>query len=108
MFKVNVEQDLSGIPIRIKGMTKAGQYALANQAHADMNNYVPALNYNLRNQSYVSGDNKEIIYNTPYARKQFYVQHFNYTTPGTGSRWDLKAQAIHLGSWVKITKQAMR
>lgn len=105
---VKVTKDLKGIPIRLNRITKLGQYALANQVHADMNNYVPALTYDLRNQSNVSIDSKTIIYNVPYARPQFYNQYSNYTTPGTGPRWDLKAKAIHGGSWARIAKAAMK
>lgn len=108
MLRVHIKTDLSGIGPEVNRMTKLGQYALANQAHADMNNYVPALDFDLRNQSYVTNDNKQIIYGVPYARRQFYTQFSNYTTPNTGPRWDLKAKSIHINSWIHITKQAMR
>ena len=105
---VNVTKDLKGVPVKVKRMTKQGQHALINQAHADMNNYVPALDYDLRNQSTMSLDGKSIIYNVPYSRRQFYIQHSNYTTPGTGPRWDLKAKAIHGGSWARVAGRAMK
>lgn len=105
---VKVTKDLKGVPVKINRMTKQGQYALINQVHADMNNYVPALDYDLRNQSTMALDGKSIIYNVPYARKQFYIQHLNYTTPGTGPRWDLKAKAIHGGSWARVAGRAMK
>jgi|SRR5690625_1544278 len=108
MVRVNVTKDLKGVKIKTDRMSKLGQYALINQVHADMNPYVPALSYDLRNQSSMTLDGKSIIYNVPYARKQFYIQHSNYTTPGTGPRWDLKAKAIHGKSWEDITKAAMR
>ena len=98
MFRMRINKDLKGIPIKVKSMTDKGQYALANQVYADMNNYVPALDYDLRNQSSIASDNKSIYYNVPYARKQFYTQFQNYTTPGTGPRWDKKAKSIHLDS----------
>ncbi len=89
-------------------MTKQGQYAFINQVHADMNPYVPARDYHLRNQSTMTLDAKAIIYNVPYARPQFYNQYSNYTTPGTGPRWDLKAESIHGASWVRVTERAMK
>lgn len=106
--KVNVKVDLKGVPVKTSRMTKLGQYALVNQVHADMDPYIPRLSSDLANQSTVALDDKSIIYNVPYAKKQFYVPHFNYTKPGTGPRWDLKAKAIHGGSWARITKKAMR
>lgn len=105
---VKITKDLSGVPVKLDRMTELGQYALVNQVHADMNPYVPMLTGDLRNLSNVLLDNKSIIYNMPYARKQFFIQHENYTTPGTGPRWDLKAKAIHGSSWENIVKKAMR
>ena len=107
-MKVNVDIDLKGVKPKTERMTRLGQYALVNQVHADMNPYVPALTYDLRNQSNVTLDNKAVIYNVPYAKWQFYIQHSNYTTPGTGPRWDLKAKAIHGSSWERVVKRAMK
>lgn len=108
MAHVKVTKDLTGVPVRVNKMTKVGQYALINQVHADMNPYVPMLTGDLRNQSTMTLDMKSIIYNVPYSRKQFYIQHSNYTTPGTGPRWDLKAKSIHGDSWARVAGKAMR
>lgn len=89
-------------------MTKLGQYALANQVHADANLYAPRKSGDLRIQSYVSMDSKQIIWNAPYARRQYYNQFRNYTTPGTGPKWDQKAKAIHGRQWQSIVKKAMK
>lgn len=116
--RVNVKKDLKGIPVKTRKMTRLGQYALINQVHADMNNYVPNLDTHLRNQSSISLDGRQIIYNVPYAKPQFYgymttkkgkkVVFKNYTTPGTGPRWDEKAKPIHKKSWERVTKKAMK
>lgn len=83
-----------------------GRRSLANQAMADMNQYVPAREYILRNTASVDIDGGAINYTTPYAKAQFYgfvgkgrypVKH--YTTPGTGKRWDLKGKAAHMDDW---------
>src|SRR5699024_305313 len=107
-MEVNVDVDLKGVKSKTERMTRSGQYALVNQVHADMNPYVPALSYDLRNQSNVTLDNKAVIYNVHYAKKQFYIQHSRYTTLGTGPRWDLKAKAIHGASWERAVKRAMK
>lgn len=106
--RVSVQKNLKGIPIKINQMKKLGQYALANQVHADMDQYVPKLSGDLRTQSAVSNDGKSIYYNAPYARRRFYEPARRYTTPGTTARWDLKAKAIHGKSWERIVKKAMR
>lgn len=108
VVKVNVRKDLKGVSKRVGQMTKRGQYAFANQAHADMNNYVPLLTGDLRNQSAVSNDGKSIIWNAPYARRQYYNYGAKFTTPGTGPKWDSKALAIHGKSWERIIKKAMK
>lgn len=103
-----MDVDVRNVPKRVRSMNERGQYALINQVHADMNPYVPMLTGDLRNQSSMALDGKSIIYNVPYARKQFFNQHSKYTTPGTGPRWDLKAKSIHGKSWERITKKAMK
>src|SRR5690625_1666392 len=105
---VKITKDLTGIPVRTSRMTKLGQYALVNQVHADMNPYVPMLTGDLRNQSVIAVDGKSIYYNVPYARRRFYEPASRYTTPGTTARWDLKAKAIHMRSWERVTERAMR
>lgn len=80
---------------------RSGKRMLAGQAMADMNQYVPAKSHVLRMSVSIGIDGSSIHYNTPYAAKQFYVQHENYTTPGTGPRWDEKAKGIHMSDWEK-------
>ena len=106
--KVNVRKDLKGVPKRVKQMTKKGQYALANQVHSDSNRYAPFLSGDLRNQSNISPDNKRIIWNVPYARRQYYNYGAKFTTPGTGPKWDEKAKEIHGRTWERIIKKAMK
>lgn len=108
MARIRVTRQLGGLQARVSQMTERGQYAVVNQAHADMNNYVPMLSSDLRVQSQVTADGKSVIWNAPYARRHFYNQMVNYTTPGTGPRWDLKAKSIHLDSWRRVAEAAMR
>ncbi|GGP16233.1 minor capsid protein [Oceanobacillus neutriphilus] len=77
-----------------------GQYALANQGLADMNPFIPFKDGALSGTGAVDADGKEITWNTPYARKMFYMYMHNYTTPGTGPRWDNKASGIHMKDWL--------
>lgn len=113
--RVKVTKNLKGIPVRVNQMTKLGQYALANQVHADSNRYAPLLSGDLRNQSYVTADNKQVVWNVPYAKAQYYGQVGKgrypvrrYTTPGTGPKWDEKAKSIHRTSWERVAKAAMK
>src|SRR5690625_1981879 len=107
-MRVKVTTDLKGVPVKLDRMTKLAQYALVNQVHADSNNYVPLLTGDLRNQSTIALDGKSIIWNVPYAKRQYYNYGAKFTTPGTGPKWDSKALAIHGASWERVTKKAMR
>lgn len=84
------------------GSLNRGRYALANQALGDMNQFVPMRDNILRQTGHVNSDATEVIWNTPYARRMFYVQMYNYTTPGTGPRWDLKAKARYMSDWERV------
>lgn len=79
---------------------KSGQYGLANQALADMNPFVPMQEGILRMTGTIDVDGGGINYNVPYAARMFYMPMYNYTTPGTGPRWDNKASAIHMKDWL--------
>ena len=98
---MSVEINLDGAFKKLSGgALKRGQYALANQALADMNQYVPKRESNLRTAVSMGMDGTEIIYNMPYAKAQFYAPGgWDYTTPGTGPRWDEQAKGIHINDW---------
>lgn len=110
---VNVHIKLDAAKRKLSdGNMKQGDYALANQALADMNNYVPALDHHLRGSGTIDLNGKAINWNTPYAKAQFYGKVGkggypvrNYTTPGTGKRWDLKAKGIHMEDWKRAYKE---
>lgn len=102
MARVSVEIDLSGVKEKLSDANmQRGRYALANQALADMNQYVPMDEGILRMSASIDIDGKAVNYNTPYAKAQFYGTFSNYTTPGTGPRWDEKAKGNHVKDWEK-------
>ena len=98
---VRVSIDLSGAKAKLSNdRVKRGRYAVANQAMADMNQFVPMKEGILRMSATIDIDGTAINYNTPYASRLFYYQMVNYTTPGTGPRWDNKAKSIFMSDWV--------
>lgn len=107
-MRVKVTTDLKGVPVKVNKMTKLGQYALVNQVYVDSNRYAPFLSGDLRNQSSIALDGKSILWNVPYANRQYKNYGAKFTTPGTGPKWDSKALAIHGSQWESITKKAMR
>lgn len=106
MVKVSVNLSRANSKLSQKNVDR-GRYALANQALADMNQYVPADEFILRQTATIDIDGTAINYNQPYAAKMFYMYMYNYTTPGTGPRWDNKGKASHMADWEKaFTKGA--
>ena len=93
---------------RLKDITDRGQFALANQVLADSNQYVPELSGDLARLSYITNDNKQIVWSQPYATYQYYGQFKNYTKPGTGGRWDQRAASRHTQDWIKIVEAEAR
>lgn len=79
-----------------------GQYALANQFLSSANQYVPMKDNILRMSGTIDLDGSAVNWNTPYAKPQFYgfvgkgYRVYNYTTPGTSRRWDLRTKANHM------------
>lgn len=96
--------DLRGIETRLDTGINTAQQFLANQVRNDIEKFVPRRYGYLRNTSTIGLNGESIFYNMPYARKQFYTQFRNYTTPGTGPRWDLKGKSRHMRQWVSLTK----
>lgn len=114
---INVTIDLSRATKKVsQASERKARLEIADQILSDMEPYVPLLNDPLRTSGHVVGDGSKIIYNTPYARAQFYGGAYNkyrsfsfskYTTPGTGKRWDLKASANHGNKWAEVGLRAM-
>lgn len=99
MAKITV--DLGGVRKKLSSQAQQrGQYALANQALADMNQFVPMDEGILRQTASIDIDGTAINYNMPYAGRLFYMYMYNYTTPGTGPRWDLKAKSAFMSGWI--------
>ena len=85
--------------------------ALTSQMGKDMEKYVPLRKGPLRANLTITPD--RLSYGAVYARAQFYgtngiVSFHNYTTPGTGPRWDKKASKDYMDSWVDTFKRGLR
>lgn len=106
-FKIKTKVDLSPLENSIRRNTVKAKGVLKAQVANDMNRYVPMLSGDLRGSQSLVKDG--ITWNTVYARAQFYgtngiVSFRNYTTAGTGKRWDLKAEGIHGNSWEELVR----
>lgn len=112
---VSVKIDLKGIERKVSPQALAkGKLAIANQMLTDFTPFVPRKSGDLSGSGQATKDG--VRYPGPYARAQFYGSSYNkartfvfskYTTPGTGKRWDLKAEALHASEWAKVGLTAM-
>lgn len=87
-------------------MNKANR-ALAGQMLMDMTPNVPFRKGTLRGTGLVSNDGKSLSWNTPYARRRFYEEGVQFSTPGTGARWDNRAKAVNMDSWLRVLKKGI-
>ncbi|HFI0682434.1 TPA: minor capsid protein [Streptococcus suis] len=93
---------------------KRGKLAMTSQALLDMDQYVPMRSGVLRASA--RGTDVGVEYSTPYARAQYYGSSYNkhrsftfnnYTTPGTGKRWDMRVSPEKKRQWGIKGLQAM-
>lgn len=103
-----VKVDLSGVNKKLStGNMQSAKYAMMNQMLMDMQPFVPNDQGTLQSTGYVGADKNSLEWNTPYAKAQFYGTNGkavfkNYTTPGTGKRWDLRAKGLYMSDWQKV------
>lgn len=113
-MSISVKIELEGVKAALsKTRQRRVKYELADKMLADMTMYVPRKVGTLRESGLVGSGGEEISWDTDYARKQFYgtdgrVVFKRYTTPGTGKRWDLKAKANHLRSWLQVVANGLK
>ena len=93
---------------------KRGQLAFAPMFIRDAERLVPLKDGPLRASAHPVNGGKQAVYDVispkngyPYAPRLFYEQFMNYTTPGTGPRWDLRAEGLFATKWVSELERIM-
>lgn len=103
---VQVSVNLTGAKKKLSHENvRRGRYAAANQMLADMNQFVPMREGILRGTGHTTSNADALIWNTPYAARLFYIYMYNYTTPGTGPRWDMRAKGMFMSDWLMAFKK---
>lgn len=97
--------DMSGVKSKLDSITtnkRLGIFA-SETAAKDMEPHVPRREGALRTSATI--EPFKVIYKAPYAVFQFLGRYSNYTTPGTGRRWDEKANkgdiARAITQWIR-------
>lgn len=106
MARVKVTTHLKPMEDQLVKGTKSARQRVANQIHADSNRYAPMLTGDLRNQSTINIDGSAITWNAFYSIYQYSKQYSNYSTPGTGPKWDEVAASKHMAAWEQVAKRA--
>ncbi|MGT2896247.1 minor capsid protein [Streptococcus phage Javan174] len=115
-FVTHAHVDLGGVTKKVSpGAVRRGRQAMANQILLDTTHYVPFLGEGiptLRASATIGLQGETVNWNTVYARAQFYgtngiVIFREYTTPGTGKNWYVKAKNKHLDQWKDTAVEAM-
>ena len=89
-------------------------YVVANQVMADMDKFVPYKQGHLAGSAHIDSNRHTIVYDTPYAKAQFYGFITNYKTgkqsrirnytrtehPQASRRWDLRAKGLYMDKWL--------
>ena len=113
MTKIDVDLHLNDL-FSNTNIDKA-RYVMANQAMADMDQFVPYKVGTLSQSVHINANGSQITYTTPYAKAQFYgiingSQVRNYTRsehPRASKRWDLRAKALYGQQWAEIAKKSL-
>ncbi|RKB73748.1 MULTISPECIES: minor capsid protein [Listeria] len=106
---IKIRVDLSKDKSNIKKAKEGAQFALINQAAADISLYVPFLEGDLSNQ-YVIMNDKEIMWTSIYARRLYNGINFNFTLthhPLAGPEWDQRAKIDKMDVWEKVAQKAV-
>ncbi|NBA12206.1 minor capsid protein [Weissella confusa] len=111
MANIAVNVNLTGVKKKLGTQSfQKAKLAMVSQMALDMNKYVPKKSGRMRANVDIKPD--RLTWNMIYARAQFYgtngiVSFHNYTTPGTGPRWDSKASAANMQRWINTFKRGM-
>ena len=104
-----------------KANLEKANYVVANQAMQDMDQFVPYKQGHLAGSAHISGNKQTIVYNTPYAKAQFYGFITNYKTgqqsrirnytrsehPQASRRWDLRAKNLYMNRWLNKVNDSL-
>lgn len=115
-MSVQVSVNLDGLNNMLSGRSlRRARHVLANQAMQDMDQFVPYKQGHLAGSAHLDAEDN-IVYDTPYARAQFYgliagkypVVHYTRTEhPQATKRWDLKAKELYGDEWANKVKKSL-
>ena len=105
--KINI--DKNRVAAKVSGAWQKGLYALSAQILGDCNQYVKVDQHTLESSSYVASQlgEGELIWDTPYARRQYWEIKTSYT-PGRTWKWCETARRRHNAEWQKLAQKLLK
>ena len=94
----------------VNNMFEKGLFAVREQIKDDCNFYVKVDQHILERSAYteMDGDTLHIIWNTPYARRQYYTgRPSTDVNPNASILWAEKAAGQYRNDWAEMIQKAM-
>ncbi|MED1607755.1 minor capsid protein [Cytobacillus kochii] len=112
MSRVRVSVQLGNITRKIGRAKERTQPVLDNQVLQDMNDFLPADTWALRDSSLTNSNigQGELKWKTPYANRLHKNPQFNFAkdkNPKAGGLWDERAKAVYRPDWVEVAQREM-
>lgn len=106
--KAVVTLDKNRIKARINLKKGIAQEALAQQVLKDSNYFIPKDTGDLERSGVIHSRGREVVWNMPYARKQYYEGPNKSTdrNPNAAMKWFERAKALWMKRWELIAKKA--
>lgn len=104
---MNVRCEFDGIRKKIKKGKNNAQKVLVEHVLKDSNYYIPKDTGALETSGTISSTGKQVIWNTPYARRLYWNPQFNFSkdvNPNARGLWFEEAKAQKLNSWMQVVK----
>lgn len=95
----------------VEKMFEKGLFAVREQILTDCNYYVKVDQHILERSAYteMDGNTLHVIWNTPYARRQYYTgTPSKDVNPNASIQWAEKAGAEHKKDWAAMITKAMK
>jgi len=106
---VRLDFDVGKAEQRLLPHFERAQAMLDTQILKDCEPFVPMAEGDLRKSGIIASGGGEIVYSTPYARYQYYLNGgAHYTTPGTMAKWFEHGKALYGKSWIDLVQKALQ
>lgn len=108
--RINVNINQQAIADNVWRAVDKAQAALDEQILKDCNYFIPKDTGQLEMSSIINSRIGEglLVWNTPYARRQYYGVNYNFSTdrnPNAGPLWFERAKALHFNAWKTLAQR---